>query len=398
MDLAASPTGAEWPATLDVAGLHDEGWRPTPFQTFVLKIQSRCDLACRYCYMYELNDSRWRDQPRGMSQAVAKQTADRIGEHARAHGLSSVEIVLHGGEPLLARPETIKALVQILRTGVGCRAHISVQTNGLRLTDEYLAVFDELDVRIGVSLDGDATATGRHRLSRDGRSSHDRVVESLRRLTAAHSRLFAGLLCTVDLRNDPLGTYEALLEFEPPSIDFLLPHGTWSQPPPGRLPDASTPYADWLIPIFDRWYRRPGTSVRLFAEIMHLLLGGASTIESIGLSPVGVLVIETDGSIEQSDFLKAAYEGATITGLHVRTDPLDRALALPGFAARQIGRSALSPECLACPVVDVCGAGLYAHRYRAGNGFKNPSVYCADLRALIEHIRRTMERDLEARR
>lgn len=362
----------------------------------MLKIQSRCDLACRYCYMYELNDSRWMEQPRAMSAAVAKRTADRIAEHVRTHNLSSVEIVLHGGEPLLARPETIRALVQILRAGAGRRVRFSVQTNGLRLTDEYLAVFDELDVRIGVSLDGDAAATGRHRLSRDGRSSHERVVESLRRLTAAHGRLFAGLLCAVDLRNDPLATYEALLEFEPPSVDFLLPHGTWSDPPPGRPPDASTPYADWLIPIFDHWYRRPRTSVRLFAEIMHLLLGGASTIESIGLSPVGVLVIETDGSIEQSDFLKAAYEGATITGLHVRTDPFDRAFTLPGFAARQIGRSALSPECLACPVVDVCGAGLYAHRYRAGAGFKNPSVYCADLRALIEHIRRTMERDLEA--
>ncbi|MEU6411941.1 FxsB family cyclophane-forming radical SAM/SPASM peptide maturase [Microbispora sp. NPDC046933] len=362
----------------------------------MLKIQSRCDLACDYCYMYELNDSRWRDQPRGMSEAVAERTADRIAEHARAHGLSSVEIVLHGGEPLLARPERIRALVEILRNGAGCRAHISVQTNGLRLTDEYLSLFDELNVRIGVSLDGDAIATGRHRLFRDGRSSHDRVVESLRRLTAAHHHLFAGLLCTIDLRNDPLATYEALLEFDPPSVDFLLPHGTWSDPPPGRPPDASTPYADWLIEIFDRWYRRPRTSIRLFAEIMHLLLGGASALESIGLSPVGVLVIETDGSIEQSDFLKAAYDGATVTGLHVRTDPFDRALTLPGFAARQIGARALSAECLACPVVEVCGAGLYAHRYRAGTGFKNPSVYCADLRALIDHIRRTMERDLEA--
>ncbi len=396
MDLAASPPGAEWPATLDVAGLHDEGWRPTPFQTFVLKIHSRCDLACRYCYMYELKDSRWADQPRSMSTAVARRTAGRIGEHVRAHRLSSVEVVLHGGEPLLAGSERIRALVEILRTGVDCPVRITIQTNGLCLSDEYLALFDELNVRIGVSLDGDATATGRHRLFRNGKSSHDRVVESLRRLTADHSRLFAGLLCTIDLRNDPLSTYEALLEFEPPSIDFLLPHGTWSDPPPGRPPDASTPYADWLIEIFDHWYRRPRTSIRLFAEIMHLLLGGASTIESIGLSPVGVLVIETDGSIEQSDYLKAAYDGATVTGLHVRTDPLDRALTLPGFAARQIGLTAMSAECLACPVVEVCGAGLYAHRYRAGNGFKNPSVYCADLRALIDHIRRTMERDLEA--
>ena len=30
---------------------------------------------------------------------------------------------------------------------------------------------------------------------------------------------------------------------------------------------------------------------------------------------------------------------------------------------------------------------MYAHRYRQGDGFANPSVYCADLFRLISHIR-----------
>ncbi|WP_344056718.1 HEXXH motif domain-containing protein, partial [Microbispora corallina] len=40
-----------------------------------------------------------------------------------------------------------------------------------------------------------------------------------------------------------------------------------------------------------------------------------------------------------------------------------------------------------CPVVDTCGGGLYAHRYREGTGFANPSVYSADLYRLITHVR-----------
>src|SRR5262245_18306714 len=35
----------------------------------------------------------------------------------------------------------------------------------------------------------------------------------------------------------------------------------------------------------------------------------------------------------------------------------------------------------------ICGNGLYAHRYRAGIGFANPSVYSPDLQRLIGHIR-----------
>jgi len=36
--------------------------------------------------------------------------------------------------------------------------------------------------------------------------------------------------------------------------------------------------------------------------------------------------------------------------------------------------------------VRACGGGLYAHRYKSGNGFDNPSVYCADLKVLIPMI------------
>jgi hypothetical protein len=37
-------------------------------------------------------------------------------------------------------------------------------------------------------------------------------------------------------------------------------------------------------------------------------------------------------------------------------------------------------------VVTSCGGGLYAHRYKTGSGFDNPSVYCADLLKIITHV------------
>jgi uncharacterized protein len=129
---------------------------------------------------------------------------------------------------------------------------------------------------------------------------------------------------------------------------------------------------------------------------MHLLLGGTAHSEAVGLSPARMVVIETDGSIEQADALKVAFEGAAATGLDVARDPFDAALQLPAVAARQIGEAALSAQCQACPVRRVCGGGLYAHRYRAGTGFANPSVYCPDLMALIGHIRMRMQADLDS--
>jgi uncharacterized protein len=402
--VAGTTNEREWPVDLDVESLLGEGWRPTPFRQFILKIHSRCNLACDYCYMYEMADQGWRLQPRSMTRAVIDQTAHRIAEHTRTNGLSDIEVILHGGEPLLAGPELIRHAVTAVRSAAGpaVSVNVHVQTNAVLLDTEFLRLFDELDVRVGVSLDGDEAGHDLHRRHADGRGSHAEVHAGLRRLTApAHRRLFGGLLSTVDLRNDPVATYEALLEFAPPAVDFLLPHGNWDTLPPGRTPsDPATPYGDWLVAVFDRWYGVPvrETRVRLFGEIIRLLLGGASRTESVGLSPVAMAVVETDGSIEQVDTLKSAYEGAAAPGSHVMRDTFDTVLLLPSIAARQIGGRALSARCGACEIQRICGGGLYAHRYRTGSGFANPSVYCDDLLRLIAHIRSVVARDLGDRR
>jgi radical SAM protein with 4Fe4S-binding SPASM domain len=104
------------------------------------------------------------------------------------------------------------------------------------------------------------------------------------------------------------------------------------------------------------------------------------------LAAYAVVVIESDGAIELVDSLKSAYPGACDTGLHVSSDPLDAALDHPGVVARQIGLMALSETCRHCDLHSLCGGGHYAHRYRSGEGFRNPSVYCADMAKLISHV------------
>jgi len=386
-----------WPVSLDVGALISAGWQPSPFRSFVLKIHARCNLRCDYCYMYEKVDQSWRTRPKIMSRATIDLIALRIAEHAEAHGIRDVEIILHGGEPLLAGAELISYLVGAIRAELGQtkRAHISVQTNGLQLDGMFLDLFDSLDVMIGLSLDGDQVMHNRHRRYANGRGSHAQVAAAAALLR--RHRLFGGFLSVVDLRNDPVRAYESLLGFSPPAIDFLLPHGNWSTPPPGRQPgDTSAPYGDWLIAVFDRWYRsaRKETMIRLFEEIINLLLGGSSQAEEIGLSPVTVVVIESDGSIEQSDMLKTAYPAAAATELHVARNSFDSALMTAGMAARQLGLNGLADQCRSCPMGRICGGGLYPHRYRAQTGFANPTVYCPDLYRLISHIRGQLVADL----
>ncbi len=216
-----------------------------------------------------------------------------------------------------------------------------------------LGTLKDLGIRVGVSLDGDAEATGRHRRYRNGRNSFDAVADGLRLLDSAEFRsVYGGILCTVDVHNDPAATYQALLDFNPPALDLLLPHANWSCPPPG------TGYADWLIAVFERWYSAPEqeTQIRLFAELIQLVLGGPGAVEGLGLRPATLIVVDTDGSIKQLDSLSSAYPGASDTGRHVLADPFDAALDHPTTIARQMGAAALAPECRRCPVMESAAA------------------------------------------
>ncbi|MEU2284825.1 FxsB family cyclophane-forming radical SAM/SPASM peptide maturase [Streptomyces sp. NPDC013178] len=358
-----------------------------PLRQLVLKVHSRCDLACRHCYVYEHADQSWSTRPRVISPETVSWTALRLAEHAKDHQLASVQVILHGGEPLLAGPARLRSLCEELVTAVHgvCALDLRIHTNGVQLSERYLDLFAEFGVRVGISLDGDRAANDRYRLFADGRSSHDKVLRAIALLDQDRYRhLFAGLLCTVDVRNDPVAVYDALAELRPPRIDFLLPHATWDTPP--LRPDgAATPYADWLLAVHDRWSARGRPMpVRLFDSIVSTLGGGASLTEAMGLESADVVVVETDGTYEQADSLKTAYDGAPVTGKDVFHHTLDEVARHPGMAARQHGLDDLSAQCRTCPVVRSCGGGLFAHRYRGdGTGFDNPSVFCADLKELI---------------
>ncbi|MFF3177200.1 radical SAM/SPASM protein FxsB, inactivated metallohydrolase extension form [Streptomyces sp. NPDC057900] len=373
-----------------------------PFREVVLKVHSRCDLACDHCYVYEHADQSWRTRPKTISDEVIFRTAQRLAEHAKTHALPSVSVILHGGEPLLAGPARLRRICEELTSAFDGIAALDlrIHTNGLQLSPRYLDLFSEYGVKVGISLDGDRAANDRHRRFADGRSSHPLVLKAVELLREERYRhLNLGLLCTVDIENDPRAVLDALTELEPPHIDFLLPHATWDDPPP--RPDGSpTAYADWLLAVFDRWQElgRP-VPVRIFSSVLSTLNGGPSLTESLGLAPTDLVVVETDGSLEQVDSLKSAYEGAAATGFDVFTHAFDEVAVHPGVRARQLGLEGVSETCRRCPVVRSCGGGLYTHRYSSAGpeagapgggvlveGFDNPSVYCRDLAALVRGI------------
>lgn len=364
---------------------------PTPISSFVFKIASRCNLDCTYCYEYNMGDTTWQDMPKFMAVDVAQRAANRILEHCRTHDFRNVDISLHGGEPLAVGRERLAELVQAIRQVLEphCRLSIGMQTNAVLLDERMLEVIERERVAVGVSLDGPPAVNDKARIYHDGRGSGHQVEAALRLIQTSPS--FGGILCVIDASSDPLEVFHYLAGFNPPNLDFLLPHGNWTHRPPLKADDHPI-YGEWLATIFDDWLAGAyqATRIRLFEEIIVRLTGNSGSLESIGLEPVALAVVATDGAYEGVDTLKSVYPKAHILGLHVDSHSLDDVLRHPFIAMRQDGLEALSPVCRRCDLVTICGSGYLPHRYSREDGFNNPSVYCQDLEYLIRHIHRAV--------
>ncbi|MFE1936521.1 FxsB family cyclophane-forming radical SAM/SPASM peptide maturase [Streptomyces sp. NPDC059474] len=359
-----------------------------PLRTFILKVANRCNIDCDYCYVFNSKDQSSRHLPARMSLEVARAAARRIGEHAAANGLREVHVVLHGGEPLLAGQQHMAGLLSTVLEAIPPTTDVrfELQTNGTLLTEAWLDLCERYGVAVGISLDGPPAANDRHRLTHTGRSS---AASALRGIELLRSRphLFAGLLAVVDLANDPVEVHDYLASFEPPVIDFNLPHGTHDDPPHRDNPSVPE-YGLWMSRVYDAWLARPEYqhTVRMLEDIVALSSGVRGSVETLGLAPPTSVVIESNGTIEGVDTLRSVEEGASWLGIDLFDSSFDEVMRHPKLLHRHDSKAALAEKCQSCPLVEVCGGGYLPHRFSAGRGYRNPSVYCTDLEHLIRHI------------
>lgn len=356
--------------------------------SFLVKVASRCNLDCDYCYIYHHADQSWRSMPRLLSPENREAFASKLASYLRHAGIRRCVVVFHGGEPLLMGCAELVAFAAQLREAVGTdvQLDIGMQTNGLLLTQETIDQFSSADIGISLSLDGPKEANDLHRTSRRGRSSFEQTFRALRLLRSA-PKVFAGVIAVIDPRTPPRQLLEFFNEQQVPRLDFLLPDAHHLRLPPGRLEQPDI-YEKWLINAFDLWFDEYSSlQVRTFEALLDAVAGLPSQTDAFGFGDVSLITVETDGTYHDLDVLKVVSQGATRLEGSVRDTPISDVAASPALAAHraQLKKDGLCTNCRNCDVVDVCGGGSVPHRYGL-NGFKNPTVYCKEMRALIRHV------------
>ena len=330
--------------------------------------------------------------PKTMPAEVKSAFAVRLAEYASQAELKRAVVVFHGGEPLLAGVDAIVGFANDLRTAVGpdLLLDLAMQTNGLLLSHDTLESLEAADISVSLSLDGGREANDRHRVSRKGRSSYNRVMEAYQRLQQ-HPKIFAGVISVIDPEVEPEEQFAFFGALNPPKLDFLLPDAHHLRPPPGRQ-DQENRYQEWLIKAFDLWFDDyPNLPVRTFDALLDVAAGLPSATDAFGFGDVNLLSVETDGSYHDLDVLKITTDGATALPGSVRDTAISAVAASSGIQKHRnlLRKEGLSSKCQGCTVVDICGGGSVPHRF-GENGFDNPSVYCNELFNLISHVKRRL--------
>lgn len=363
-----------------------------PCHWFIFKAVSRCNLACRYCYMYFRGDESWRERSVFATPDVVDAFALRLKNYQQRHDLPRIHVSFHGGEPLMLGVPRFRDYAQRLIDVVGPSLTLSVQTNGLLLDDEWIETLAECDVSIGISIDGPAAVNDRHRVDHSGRSSFAQTRAAIERVRAAAEQKrvkSGGLITVIDPDQDPREFYTFMTrELGATIFNVLLPdanHDNYDQ----YVPHPVSKFGDFLTGLFDAWWRDDPVKITIpfFLSLVRKLVHDQSHSESIGAFAAPSIVVETDGSIQAHDVLRMNTPAHTYAA-NVLTDEID---AIFGDSVYESVTRSPEPEhiagiCSRCPVFHICQGGFVAHRWSRANGYANPSVYCEALFDVIDRV------------
>jgi uncharacterized protein len=365
----------------------------------VLKVASRCNLNCEYCYMYNLGDETYKLQPKFMSDEVVDNLFLRLQNYISRNNITDFQFIFHGGEPLLIKPSFYQEFIKKANHRFLDQIFLDyiIQTNGVLLSPEWCKVLGDLEVKIGISIDGMTPQANRFRVNHQGESSLEETLNGIKNAQLSrHLKYLPSILTVINLELNPKDLYQQYKDKAIRNINVLLPDGTYDNLPFGHTLE-DTVYGDWLIELFDNWFYdkdKNKPQIGFFNQLIHLILGGGGIFDSWGGGNNVYLIIETNGDIEPQDSMKSCGDGFTKTNLNVMNNELEDIFENQVFKLCLEGQQQLSKKCQSCEVKQVCNGGFITHRFSHLKGFDNPSIYCKDLEKLIRHISKSIELEL----
>jgi len=161
-------------------------------QLFVIyKLTDSCNYHCTYCYDHKIARRKNTSDRDASIREVLDRTLTQPG--------SRLNLLFHGGEPLLEFPE-IQSIVRDYRARYQGRISFSIQTNLSLLTDDMLEFLVSYDIGLSVSVDGTTPDSNRLRVVGGQRDPYELLLAKSSKQSALR-RNHIGLLVTVGDHN-----------------------------------------------------------------------------------------------------------------------------------------------------------------------------------------------------
>ena len=352
----------------------------------ILKISERCNIACDYCYYFENAEQSAYERPAKIGENVVEALVYRIREAFENREMESVQIDLHGGEPLMLGKRRFADLCEKIYSDLPREiVRICMQTNATLVDDDWASILSANSIHVGVSIDGPAHVHDIHRLDKFGRSTHNQTIQGiqcLRRHGIEPSVLVVALAGT-----DPVEIYDYLVrDLGITTMDFLLPDATYDD-------DLVTrDVGEYLCSLFDRWVSDESASINLryMKSALSLFMGGPSFLGGFGPKHANALTVLADGQIDGDDFLRVCGDKVVALGKTVFQNSLREAIDEHVGRIQSSGVTSLPGGCVDCAYAKICNGGQATHRFSAERGFDNPSRYCESLKKFYFQVCTTL--------
>jgi uncharacterized protein len=358
----------------------------------IMKVVERCNLNCSYCYYYMPENADVYSRPVLMAAPTRQALLDYLVQATEDCDIGAIVFAFHGGEPTLAKPDTVRDFCASARAALAGRTgqvKFAIQTNGVHLTEAWLRVIAEEGIHVGVSMDGDKQTHDTWRVDHRGRGSYDRIRANLERLEPVTREAGVNLATLTVMGPDfqGLAYYRHMVgELGLRDLKLLYTDCTNDNPPPVEQAER---LGQALCDIFDHWLVHDAARVRIVPfqdAITAVVAAETGKVPVTNGITLGCSVL-SDGRVQMSDDFMAP--ATWFAGQHART-VFDSTFA-DWYASGPVREATdalaqVPTACRACPHAASCRGGEVPHRYSRERGFDNPSAHCVTLKKFYGHV------------
>lgn len=268
---------------------------------FIKPASSSCNLDCGYCFYKQDR------QGEVCHPVMALETLERLIDQSLenlSHG-DSLYLSFQGGEPLLAGLSFYEQLVDYLKMqDKQINYHLSFQSNGILIDDDFCEFFKRENALLGLSLDLDARIHDTYRIDKKGKASYNKVLAAKERLDKAGVDTNIVSVLTPSLAEDPQAVFDYILENQIRFVQFIPCIG-----PVGKQADYALSAKQFLsfyqaiIPLwFESFSQGHYISIKLIDDLYQYLNHGL--VYHCGLNGQCQIqqVVEANGDIYPCDF------------------------------------------------------------------------------------------------